>query len=217
MLRIIRDGPGEPAWNMAVDEALLRHCTSPVLRTYGWTIPAVSIGYFQPMAVVPGERPFVRRLTGGGLVDHAADLTYTVVLPADHPLATAGTVSSYRLLHEAVARALNDSGIPCALSADCAPIDSAACFQKPVRFDVVARDGTKLAGAAQRRSKHGVLHQGSILAPALPADFADALCREVGMVFGGKTQPDTLSEEECATAIGLAASRYRADTWNRRR
>lgn len=217
MLRIIRDGRGEPAWNMAVDESLLRHCSSPVLRVYGWTVPAVSIGYFQSTSVVPHGRPLVRRLTGGGLVDHAEDVTYTVVLPPDHPLAIAGTAASYRLLHEAVARALNDCGVACALSAGCAPGNSVACFQKPVRFDVLAPDGRKLAGAAQRRSRDGVLHQGSILAPDLPQQFPDALCREMARVFGGMSPPGPLSPAEFSTATDLAARRYGTDSWNRRR
>lgn len=217
MLRLILDGPSEPAWNMAVDEALLRHCTSPVLRIYGWTVPAVSIGYFQPTSVVPKGRPFVRRLTGGGLVDHAADVTYTVALPTDHPLAVAGTAASYRLLHEAVARALNACGVPCALASTCTGGDSAACFQKPVRFDVLAPDGRKLAGAAQRRSRDGVLHQGSILAPHLPPRFPEDLSREMAGVFGGTSPPGPLFPEELATATDLAARRYGTDAWNRRR
>jgi lipoate-protein ligase A len=217
MLRFIHHGRGDPAWNMAVDEALLRHCSAPVLRVYGWTVPAVSIGYFQSLAIAPPDRPFVRRLTGGGLVDHAHDVTYTVILPPHHPLVAAGTATSYRLLHEAIARALKSHGVACSLAADCSGGASAACFQKPVRFDVVAPDGHKLAGAAQRRSRHGVLHQGSILVPHLPARFADALLREVAGIFGQDAQPDDLSPDEHATATDLSINRYATDNWNRRR
>ena len=77
---------------MAVDEALLRHVQTPLLRIYGWETACVSIGYFQKATVAPSDRPFVRRYTGGGLVEHGRDLTYTLVLPADHPLTTAGTL-----------------------------------------------------------------------------------------------------------------------------
>lgn len=217
MLRFIHHGPGDPAWNMAVDEALLLHCSIPVLRIYGWTVPAVSIGYFQSLAVAPPDRPFVRRLTGGGLVDHAHDMTYTVVLPPDHPLVAAGTATSYRLLHEAIARALKSHDVACSLAADCSGGASAACFQKPVRFDVVAPDGRKLAGAAQRRSRHGVLHQGSILVPHLPKSFVEALLHEVAAIFGRDTRSDDLSPDERATATDLSFSRYGTDDWNRRR
>ena len=217
MLRFIHHGRGDPAWNMAVDEALLRHCSVPVLRVYRWTIPAVSIGYFQSHAVAPKDRPLIRRLTGGGLVDHADDMTYTIVLPQGHPLVTAGTATSYRLIHEAIARALKGRNVDCALAADCPGGAATACFQKPVRFDVVAPDGSKLAGAAQRRSRHGVLHQGSILVPNLPGRFAEALLQEVADIFGNDARPDDLSPDEHATATNLAINRYGTDDWNRRR
>ena len=217
MLRFIRDGRGEPAWNMAADEALLRHCSAPVLRVYGWTVPAVSIGYFQRLAVVPPGRIFVRRLTGGGLVDHADDLTYTVVLPPGHPLAIAGTAASYSAMHQAVASALIDCGVPCSLAAESCGSDAAACFQKPVRFDVVSPDGRKLAGAAQRRSRAGILHQGSILAPALPAEFVDALMVKMTGILASGALPGVLSAEENTTARDLQVSRYGTDDWNRRR
>lgn len=216
MLRVIKHGRGDPAWNMAVDEALLRHCTVPILRTYGWSVPAVSIGYFQPASVAPAGRPFVRRLTGGGLVDHAADFTYTVVLPCDHPLARAGTAAAYSGLHQAVAHALDSAGIACRLAQECAALDAAACFQRPVRFDVIAPDGNKLAGAAQRRSRQGVLHQGSILVPGLPERFGPLLRAEVASLFGGGGDGD-LAPQEDATARELAARRYATDAWNRRR
>lgn len=217
MLRFIRDGRGHPAWNMAADEALLRHCSQPVLRVYGWTVPAVSIGYFQRLAVVPPGRIFVRRLTGGGLVDHADDLTYTVVLPPDHPLAIAGTAASYRSMHQAVARALVDCGVPCGLAAESCGGNAAACFQKPVRFDVVGHDGRKLAGAAQRRSRAGILHQGSILAPALPEEFIDSLILKMTAVLASRALAGGLSMDENTTARDLEVSRYGTDDWNRRR
>src|SRR5271155_3321183 len=82
--RLLIHGPASPARNMAIDEALLREVREPVLRIYEWSVPAVSLGYFQPAALA-GERPFVRRYTGGGLVDHAHDVTYTIVLPPANP------------------------------------------------------------------------------------------------------------------------------------
>jgi lipoate-protein ligase A len=112
-VRIIQHDAGDPAWNMAVDEALLHHIREPVLRLYRWDVPAVSIGYFQPIDVVPQDRPFVRRYTGGGLVDHAGDVTYTVVLPRDHPVALSGTSGSYCTIHRALAAALNHAGASC--------------------------------------------------------------------------------------------------------
>jgi lipoate-protein ligase A len=96
--RLLIHGPGSPAQNMAIDEALLREVLEPVLRIYEWNVPAVSLGYFQPAALA-GDRPFVRRYTGGGLVDHARDITYTIVVPRAHPWMELSAPESYRYIH----------------------------------------------------------------------------------------------------------------------
>ena len=63
--RLLLDSQSSAAANMAVDESLLRHVQTPVLRFYGWEKPCVSIGYFQKASVVSPNTPFVRRYTGG--------------------------------------------------------------------------------------------------------------------------------------------------------
>ncbi|MFQ3671409.1 MAG: lipoate--protein ligase family protein, partial [Verrucomicrobiia bacterium] len=149
---------------MAVDEALLRLVHVPTLRVYGWDAPALSIGYFDSCKDLPPDRPFVRRFTGGGLVDHTRDLTYSIIVPREHPLNQAGPQESYCLIHQAVALALETCGSAATVAEQPPEARGNACFQKPVKFDVV--QGTnKLAGAAQRRTREGCLHQGSILPP----------------------------------------------------
>lgn len=205
---------------MAVDEALLRLVHGPVVRLYRWNEPdAVSIGYFEPAGDVPTGRPFVRRYTGGGLVDHAADLTYTIVLPRGHALTEAGTGPSYQAIHGAVVAALAREGFDVRLAPANDPVDHPACFQKTVRHDVVDRWGRKLAGAAQRRTRAGCLHQGSIL-PGAPFDWdslAQSMIEVLGPVLGGAAQPDMLSAEEAALARELDATRYSTAAWNQAR
>jgi len=162
------DGTRDPAMNMALDEALLRTAPErgrPLLRVYRWDAPAVSIGLLQKYSpdLAPG-RPVVRRPTGGGLVDHARDATYTVVAPPTHSLYRLPTPECYRLLHGAVTAALKLAGIAAELAPCCGPNDRNVCFAGPVQYDVVVAGG-KVAGAAQRRLKRGLLHQGSILLP----------------------------------------------------
>ncbi len=148
---------------MAVDEALLREVRQPVLRLYEWNVPAVSLGYFQP-ADLAGERPFIRRYTGGGLVDHAHDITYTVVLPRAHPWMELSAPDSYCMVHRGVQAALAACKIESDLTPEASTAESESCFAKPVRFDVMTA-GHKVSGAAQRRTREGLLHQGSILLP----------------------------------------------------
>ncbi len=214
--RLLVEGPGAPGWNMAVDEALLRLATAPVLRLYEWSVPAVSLGYFQPASLVPAGRPFVRRYTGGGLVDHARDVTYTVAAPRDHPLGRMSTAESYSRLHEGVAAALRAIGIEAELSPVCEEGDGDACFRKAVKFDVL-HAGRKVAGAAQRRTRGGLLQQGSVLLPdpAFNPALRAALPIALGAVLGFTAQPGALTGEETALARELERDRYGTEDWNR--
>jgi lipoyl(octanoyl) transferase len=202
---------------MAVDEALLREIQEPVLRIYEWNVAAISLGYFQPFALA-GERPFVRRYTGGGLVDHAHDFTYTIVVPRNHPWMELSAPESYCLIHQGVQAALAACGIASELTPSAHTIESEACFQKPVRFDVVSEAG-KLSGAAQRRTREGLLHQGSILLPD-PAQNSD-LRRGFAKAFSARlelaTSPSDLTPSESSHAADLERDRYSTEAWNRLR
>jgi len=200
--------------NMAVDEALLRHAVKrarPLLRLYSWEQPAVSFGYFQKFPThLTGSHMIVRRPTGGGIVYHVRDTTYTVVVPPGHALYTMSTSEAYRVLHQAVAGALTlNSQI--AGEKIAAPRGQYECFQNPVQGDVVAA-GEKLAGGAQRRGKWGMLHQGSIAARVAVAQLQEAFRRTFEIEF----QPYALSTTERELAGQLAAEKYAAAAWNHR-
>ena len=215
--RLITHGPGSPARNMAVDEALLREIREPVLRVYEWSVPAVSLGYFQPAALA-GDRPFVRRYTGGGLVDHAHDVTYTIVLPRTHPWLALSMPESYCQIHKGVQAALAACGIASELTPVAQPVESEACFQKAVPFDIVAGE-SKLSGAAQRRTREGLLHQGSILLPdparnaGLRAAFAQAFAAQLELPLA----TSELTAAEASRAADLERDRYSTEAWNRSR
>ncbi len=209
-------GAASPARNMAVDEALLREVREPVLCLYEWSVPAVSLGYFQTAALVPEGRPFIRRYTGGGLVDHAQDITYTLVLPRAHPWMELSAPESYCLIHKGVRAVLEACGVMSELTPTAFAAESEACFQKPVRFDIVA--GTqKLSGAAQRRSREGMLHQGSILLPD-PA-LNNEVRRKFAESFSARLEfalsPSELTPTEASRAAELERDRYDTEAWNR--
>jgi lipoate-protein ligase A len=213
--RLLTDGAASPAWNMAVDEALLREVRQPVLRIYEWNVPAVSLGYFQPASVAPEGRPFVRRYTGGGLVDHAQDITYTIVLPRTHPWMELSAPESYAQIHRGVQAVLEACGVAVELTPEGAPIDSEACFQKPVRFDLVAA-GQKLGGAAQRRTREGMLHQGSLLLPDPTKNQAvrHAFARHFSARLMFELEPGKLTATESVRAAELERQRYATEAWN---
>jgi lipoate-protein ligase A len=171
---------------MAIDEWLLESCEVPLLRIYRWIGEWGSLGYFGEIAAAKSAFPglqWVRRRTGGGVVDHRSDWTYTIIDPAGGPLARARGDESYRLIHEALAAALGEYGIECRLSASEGANDASDCFQNPVRRDLVSADGKKIAGAGQRRTQYGLLHQGSLAMGKMPdsglvENFAKRLAHE---------------------------------------
>src|SRR5438034_1545690 len=99
---LLQSGPGPAAFNMALDEALLEampRLGKPVLRFYGWTQPAAAFGYFQKYAEAERAtllRPLVGRPTGGGIVPHEADWTYSLAFPARSGWRSFRAVETYR-------------------------------------------------------------------------------------------------------------------------
>jgi lipoyl(octanoyl) transferase len=206
--------PAAPAaFNMALDEALLRTAAKrgrPLLRVYSWEKPAVTFGYFQKFpAQLADDCELVRRPTGGGVVYHVKDTTYTVVVPPEHSLYVMKTADAYCALHKAVAAAfetqphLHDAELH-------SPHGQYECFQKPVRGDVVA-DGRKLAGGAQRRTKSGMLHQGSIDAKI----SAEQLQRGFRETLNIDFEDYEVTDVERVVAEKLVVEKYATDAWNR--
>jgi lipoyl(octanoyl) transferase len=179
---LLKSPPGAASWNMALDEALFESAAElgrPVLRFYSWTERAATFGYSQRYAEIAQWtqlRPLIRRITGGGLVPHDADWTYSLVFPPGHLWYSLRAEESYRRLHEWVAKAFDGIKVPAQLSPCCAKELPGQCFAGAEKFDVLF-GGKKLAGAAQKRNKLGLLIQGSVQ-PArnlLRADWEESM------------------------------------------
>ncbi len=155
--------------NMAADE-LLTLRGEAWLRVYDWRLPAVSYGHFdtreQAALIFPpneGESlEYIRRWTGGGIVDHRKGQTYTLTLPAQQGVMYPSSHELYLWIHGALAHALQEHGVDCELLRSDAPDGGRACWASPVASDIVNPQGMKLAGAGQRRYKGAVVHQGLI-------------------------------------------------------
>lgn len=173
-LFVDKTGRGGPE-QMALDEALFECAERPLMRLYRWSGQAASFGYSQSLEAVR-ERfrsiPCVRRWTGGGIVEHGCDWTFSLIVPFGEPLAKARPKESYRLIHAHVAAALNQCGCSAQLADSGAGAPAMACFSSPVLYDVIGSDHQKLCGGAQRRTRKGLLHQGSIQNVRLLEDFA---------------------------------------------
>ena len=215
---------------MAVDFMMLQrypHAQVSRFRHYGWRSPAFTFGYSQKIAFVRASLPagetfeLCRRPTGGGLVDHRDDWTFSLVIPRGHALEEVRATQSYREIHERLAEALRRQGVAAVTKkiaaspfADEVPTGAAPararhapnhpssgeaspgiCFERAELYDVVhAETGKKIAGAAQKRNKRGLLFQGSLWRPALerPIDEARLLADFIDQLSGAL---NTLSTE----------------------
>lgn len=173
---------------MARDLELLENLREEmILRLYQWQDDWVSYGYFQTEEEAHAQFPdpslsFVKRPTGGGLVDHRQDITYTLLIPRQHPWFALSRADCYQRIHEVIQKALADDGYSSHLVVE-EQGTSKACFDHPVPGDLIdPRTTRKLAGAAQRRTRKGLLHQGSIALPGLSAAcLVDAFVEEAGV------------------------------------
>lgn len=217
-----RDASHSPWFNMAADELLLhsmRNDPTPILRIYTWDRPSVSIGYAQTWGIVPAGYAAVRRLTGGGVVFHDVDLTYTLVFPDGHPLAEHSREESYQLIHGALAGIMGDAAL---LDETVQPESHAVmqCFVTPSKFDVMTPDGTKSAGAAQRRTKDGILHQGSVLLSVADGDpvklsqlIENAFVTAFDVEYVSWRPTDGFLEKSAL----LGEAKYRSEGWSQKR
>jgi lipoate-protein ligase A len=176
--RFINTGNCDPAYNMALDEAMLLHHeaggTLPTLRVYGWTTPTLSLGYaqktWQEVNLAACQQcgvSVVRRPTGGRAVLHDCEVTYSVVLPTTLCPGPATLTAHYRRIGLALAAALQRLGL--AVHLERARLSahprraaaSPACFAAIARYELSAA-GKKIVGSAQKRLQQTLLQHGSM-------------------------------------------------------
>ena len=221
------ESPHSAAMNMAIDEALLETAVVPTIRFYRWRFPALSFGYFEKfsdVAIYAAERDLVRRWTGGGIVFHGDDLTYSIVIPAGDPVFDESSIVIYEKIHRALCDALVKTGQRAVVAGGVDPGGFSAatraavnasgynCFTNPVRADVML-DGRKIAGAAQRRTRRGLLQQGSIQGFARKTDLA----QKFAQALSANCSEFEANEEIFRHAREFAQQKYRTESWQRRR
>ncbi len=173
--RIIEHSPGQGAWNMAVDEALLKSVyageSPPTLRLYAWEPACLSLGHAQPymevntQALIANGWDLVRRPTGGRAILHVDELTYSVIAPQTEPRVAGGVLPSYLRLSRALLKALKLLGLnpeakekhPDKANKKTNPV----CFEVPSNYEITVK-GKKLIGSAQARRKEGILQHGAL-------------------------------------------------------
>ena len=178
--RFLNTAFGSAFFNMATDEALVRAVASgrsaPTVRLFGWKPAAVSFGYAQKIGreidVNEATRrgiDIVRRPTGGRAVLHWNELTYSVIVPADHPVMGGNISTVYRAVSECLVAGLQILGVDASLEPGRSPTPSprgkdltSPCFSSTSQYEITL-GGKKLVGSAQRRMGEMVLQHGSLL------------------------------------------------------
>ena len=228
-LLVLDSPPLDAAAQMATDEEqLVLAPAEPCLRIFRWApeaVPCATFGYAQRHAEVIRTLPphlrdrCVRRPTGGGIVIHDTDLTFSLVIP--RTLLPAAPADIYQALHAAIAAALAAFAplrlAPSAAHFTPAPGLASQCFREPVPADLLAPDGQKILGGALRRTRTHVLYQGSLrlpdarttLLPDCSAALRSAFCRLLRL-DGAKPAPAPIPPPDLL-------SRYRSPLWQARR
>ena len=175
--RLIDTGLLSGPENMALDEALLcsfDQLSRPVLRLYGWNPVALSLGRFQKAGeVLDVDRcradgvPLVRRITGGGVIYHADELTYSIICSPDQIPEARSIKDSFRVLTGFLLQFYRNLGLEALYALDCCSSGEKLgertpfCFAGKESFDILV-NGRKIGGNAQRRLKQVVFQHGSI-------------------------------------------------------
>jgi lipoate-protein ligase A len=221
---LLNSGRCDAAFNMALDEALLEampRLQTPVLRFYGWTEPAATFGYFQKFSEVERAtllRPLIRRPTGGGIVPHDADWTYSAAFPPGHEWHSLKAEESYHRIHEWIRRAFAALKVETELAPRCKKSLPGQCFAGHEKSDLLWH-GKKIAGAAQRRNRLGLLIQGSVQPPvSIPRDAWERGMAAVAVEqFCMGWQTSGVDPELLAAAGQLAAGKFSRAAYNQKR
>lgn len=176
--RLIDTGSMSGVENMAIDEALLS-CfvpeeSLPVLRLYGWNPPAFSCGRFQQPDEILNTGlcrrdgvQVVKRITGGGVIYHANELTYSLVCPAGLLPDSHNVKEAFFRLTTFLLTFYRRHGLDAVYAADYFSGEkrlgerTQLCFAGLENCDILI-NGRKVGGNAQRRLKKVIFQHGSI-------------------------------------------------------
>jgi lipoyl(octanoyl) transferase len=177
----IDSGSLSGAAQMQIDERLAREFLSSsvqslidadaiLIRFYGWSPPAISLGYnqketdFDKAKLATDGIDLVRRPTGGRAVFHIDEITYSVVCHA-----TKRNAEHYADINLALKTGLEQLGVATVFQkqqpnfrAHYERATGVPCFTASARHELEI-DGKKLAGSAQRKFGDVLLQHGSLM------------------------------------------------------
>lgn len=194
-MKVITSDGQSASYLMQHDAELLSNLEGePLVHLYSFRSPSATYGYFlnpdrlfNMQEVHSRGLDLARRPTGGGVIFHAVDFTFSFLIPACHASFSLNPLDNYffinRLVQETVEATLS-------LKVELLPKNSIStreaepfCMANPTKYDLLVR-GKKMGGAAQRKTKKGYLHQGSLLLGQLSCAYLAAIIKEKSVVDG---------------------------------
>ncbi len=250
--RFIDSGTASAQWNMAVDEALLsayKENDLPILRLYRWERPSLSFGRFSRPdgtmdlhEIEKSGTSYVRRITGGGILVHGGDISYSLIVPRSF-VQKKGVRNSYRFLCGFLIKLYRDLGLDAGFAHDLQipETKSPVCLAGTEAYDIII-EGGKMGGNAQRHTRHAMLQHGTLPLQIERNCFETLFLGESGLsrtvtlldcgvqiseeelkialvkafekTYGAKLLPERLKSEEEQLAWKLFDEKYSKDEWN---
>lgn len=164
--------------NTYIDKALFKafHSDSlAILRLYSWE-NSISFGVGQnPCAyealIKEYSYNYAKRITGGGVLFHGNDISYSLVLPAKF-LENKGVKETYEFLCQFLLLFYTNLGLEASFAKDTKGIflsKNPFCQVGFEAYDIIIK-GKKIGGNAQKRSKNVIFQHGSIPLKSLGKD-----------------------------------------------
>lgn len=249
--RLIDFSMGTAQWNMAVDEALLNSYgvdDLPILRLYGWE-SSLSLGRYSSFEGALNKKridaeamPYVRRMSGGGVLVHGTDVSYTLIIPRT-ALGNTGIDACYHYLCGFLIRFYEKLGLnpQFASRLSLQTGKSESCLAGTEVYDIMI-NGEKMGGNAQRYKRNAFLQHGTVPMHLEPSRFNPLFVIDSGLqratslkrlgicmdyeqlgcllkeafseTFNVALVPDTLTPAEESCAQALLEDKYSQERWN---
>lgn len=182
-------GPKSAEWNMQADDEKLKTLSPaslPVLRFYEWERPAATFGYFvnpweyfDPRGVLTYNLQLAKRPTGGGIIFHLEDLAFSLIVPATHSFYKQNTLHIYQEINSHILEAIVKTAKSIepnyfSLQSHHSNCNRGFCMAQATVYDILI-EGRKVGGAAIRKTRQGLLYQGSICLSLPPFSFLEGV------------------------------------------
>ena len=176
LFRLIRSGALNAASNMALDEKIFKRYLEDgvgVLRLYRWQAPSFTYGFSQEpknqidlTACATDGVEVAKRITGGGILFHDDEITYSFVCSKSDLGEPPGVFVDYRNICRFLIRFYESLGLTAAFALGVVGFKNRSaphelCSAAHEKYDIVI-GAKKIGGNAQKRNRQAVFQHGSI-------------------------------------------------------